>query len=210
MSDAGIEGRFTHIFKTNAWRCDESVSGPSSTLARTQTLRAALPALFESHGIRSVLDAPCGDFNWMRHVVEGAGLRYTGADIVQDLVRRNAEDFAHLDNVGFVHLDLTRDTLPQADLLLCRDCLFHLSYEDTERALANFLDSGIPYLLTTTHLNRNGFSNRDIASGDWRWMDLFEAPYCFPREVSWRVVDGGGDREMCLWSRDQVPRRLQP
>lgn len=108
-----------------------------------------------------------------------------------------------------MHLDIAQDRLPQADLMICRDCLFHLSYEDTERFLRNFRASGIPYLLTTTHFNRSGFVNRDIDTGDWRWMDLFQPPYRFPAAPAWRVVDGGGDREMCLWAREDLPSSLR-
>ena len=40
----------------------------------------------------SLLDAPCGDFNWMRHVPLG-GVSYTGADVVPELIARNRRDY---------------------------------------------------------------------------------------------------------------------
>ncbi len=40
--------------------------------------------------------------------------------------------------------------LPKADLWLCRDVLFHLPNKDVITVLANFANSEIPYLLTTT------------------------------------------------------------
>jgi hypothetical protein len=114
--------------------------------------------------------------------------------------------------VKFVHLDLTTDVLPQADLMICRDCLFHLSYEDTRRVLDNFVRSGIPHLLATTFLDRAHIVNRDIVTGDFRPIDLFAAPYGLPAEVLYRFDDWippHPRREMCLWSREQIARSLE-
>ena len=120
------------------------------------------------------------------------------------------------DSTKFLHVDLTTDKFPQSDLMICRDCLFHLTYDQTKLVLQNFIDSDIKYLLTTTHLNNGRFSNKDIPTGSFRTIDLFSAPYHFPQEVLFRIddsmpnftIDGAipdeARREMCLWSRDQV------
>ncbi len=199
-----MEDVFTRIYLENGWKSAESRSGPSSTLARTKTLRDGLPQLMGAFNIRTIVDAPCGDFNWMRSFVEGQSFSYIGGDIVLPMIKDHQAEFKGNRRVKFKHLDITQDKLPQADLMLCRDCLFHFSYEDTLKVLKNFLSADIPYLLTTTHYNKGQIVNRDIRTGGWRMMDLFEAPYNFPADVLFRIVDGGGDREMCLWSRDQV------
>ena len=69
-----------------------------------------------------MLDAPCGEIGWIANRV--AGVDYTGADIVPALTAAN-RDRALRDNFGgsFVTADITRDDLPRADLVLCRDCL---------------------------------------------------------------------------------------
>jgi hypothetical protein len=46
--------------------------------------------------------------------------------------------------------DLTRDPLPKVDLVLCRDCLVHLSFDDIYESLDNLRRSGSMLLLTTT------------------------------------------------------------
>ena len=53
---------------TNGWQSPESKSGGSSTLSATAAIRAALPRLLSDLGVAVLIDAPCGDFNWMRHV----------------------------------------------------------------------------------------------------------------------------------------------
>ena len=210
FSLASIEQRFTEIYRKNHWRSEESVSGYGSTLAYTENLRKELPALFERFSIRSVLDAPCGDFNWMRHVLEAHPLDYTGGEIVLPLVQSLNEKYRN-ERTRFIHLDLTTGTFPKADLMICRDCLFHLSYEDTRRVLKNFVASEIPYLLTTTHVDRARFKNRDIKTGGYRMIDLFSPPYQLPRDVAFRVDDWlapDTEREMCLWTRTQVAEAL--
>lgn len=201
---------FSNIYHKNLWRCDESVSGPSSTLARTYNLRNSLPDLFEKLNVGVVFDAPCGDFNWMRSVISGlSNIRYIGADIVSELIDINVLKNQDLQQVSFVHMDITVDLLPNADLMICRDCLFHFSYSDAARFLVNFSSSKIDYLLTTTHLNNNKFENKDIRTGDWRYMDLFLPPYAFNQDdVLYRIIDGGGDREMILLSRDAIRRSI--
>lgn len=201
------EAKFTHIYQSNYWSSKESASGEGSTLAYTANLRARLPDLFEQYSVRSVFDAPCGDFNWMRHVVGETGVEYIGGDIVLPLINSLNEKY-RIPNVRFIHIDLTRPAaFPTADLMICRDCLFHLSNDDIRRVLENFVSSQISYLLTTTHKNSGHFANRDIPTGDFRFIDLFSAPYCFPGDALARIDDWHPphpEREMCLWSRDQV------
>jgi hypothetical protein len=204
---SGIEDRFTRIYELNYWDNAESRSGSGSTLDYTRNLRRHLPIIFDQFSIHSVIDAPCGDFNWMRHVVQDDRVDYTGIDIVQPLIGANTRQFGS-DRVRFLHRDLTRESLPAADLMICRDCLFHLSFDDTKLVLQNFLNAEIPYLLTTTHVNTDGrIRNRDIRTGDYRLMDLFSAPYNFPAAVLYELDDWQPPeppRKMCMWHRDQI------
>jgi hypothetical protein len=83
--------RQAHIyrrFQKNAWASRESVSGTGSELNRTYHLRRELPVLLSELKVRSLLDLPCGDFNWMAHVELG-DIRYVGADIIAELIDRN-------------------------------------------------------------------------------------------------------------------------
>lgn len=197
---------FNRIYKNNLWGNLESVSGPSSTLARTTNLRAILPKIIYELKIESILDAPCGDFNWMGSVIrELPEIRYTGADIVSDLIEYNSRNNSNLKNVSFLELDITNDKLPSSDMMICRDCLFHFSYFDTYKFFINFINSDIKFLLTTTHVNKSGFDNTNITTGAWRWMDLFLPPYAFhPNMAITKISDGGGDRELVLFDNETI------
>lgn len=204
------ENVFTRIYELNYWGSTESVSGTGSTVAFTERLRADLVGLIDEHRIGTIFDAPCGDFNWMRLVVASRPIDYVGVDIVApmiaDLQARHGSD-----RVRFVHADLTQFDYPRADLMICRDCLFHLSYADARKILANFVASGTPLLLATTHRPDGSFTNHDIRTGAFRPIDLFAPPYSLPTEVAHRVEDddsGLKRREMCLWTSDQVAAAL--
>jgi SAM-dependent methyltransferase len=204
------EAVFAEIYRRNHWGNAESVSGYGSTLDNTASLRQALAGMFRTFGVDSVYDAPCGDFNWMREVVGATNVSYCGVDIVPELIESNQrrhESPTRTFKVG----DITRDPFPEADLWICRDCFFHLSYADISRALHNFVRSDIPYVLMTTYVNEGRFVNRDIRTGDFRMIDLFTAPVSLPRDVKYRVDDTPADdspREMCLWTREQIAAAL--
>ena len=63
---AQMEATFAPFYTENRWGDPESVSGPGSTLTRTSKLRSELPVFWKEIGARTLLDAPCGDFNWMK------------------------------------------------------------------------------------------------------------------------------------------------
>lgn len=81
-------------------------------------------------------------------------------------------------------------SFPRVDLWLCRDVLFHLSYQDILGALEQFAESDIPYLLTNTHKNDGAkFVNGDILTGHFSLIDLFQAPFYFSPAVLYKFDD---------------------
>ena len=76
-------------------------------------LRAELPRLLSRVGARALLDAPCGDFNWMRHVDLGS-VSYTGVDVVAPLIERCQRTYGGATR-QFVVRDILADPLPRAE-----------------------------------------------------------------------------------------------
>lgn len=177
---ATTEYVFTDIFSGNKWGGVDSVSGSGSDLVQTKIIIEELPKLFREYSVHSVLDIPCGDFHWMKHV-DMDGVNYLGADIVNKLIDNNKQLFEN-NNIAFCKLNLIQDALPKVDIIFCRDCLVHLSYKDIFLALRNICDSEATYLLTTTFPARQ--SNRDIVTGDWRPLNLQVAPFFLPPPVA--------------------------
>ncbi len=205
-----LKTRFTEIYKINMWGAEdgitETVSGPGSTLSHTAGIRRSMPALFQKHGIQSVLDAGCGDFHWMRQVVAESNVRYIGVDVVEELIASNNAKYS-TDKIEFVSLDITQDDLPGVDLVICRECLFHLSNDEIADFFRNFLRSQSTYLLTTTYGDTASIRNRDVTTGFFRELDLVAEPFNLPHNVIAGFDDtseGKPKRRLCLWSREQL------
>ncbi|HUP77796.1 MAG TPA: class I SAM-dependent methyltransferase, partial [Pirellula sp.] len=143
---------FSTICHENAWKGTQSVSGKGSDRDQTQLLVTELPKLFSKYGVCSVLDLPCGDFHWMQQV-DLSGVRYVGGDIVSDLILQNESIYVR-QNIRFACIDLLMDTLPEVDLIMCRDCLVHFSFAHIRQALKNIVASPAKFLLTTSFVDR--------------------------------------------------------
>lgn len=164
---------FTAIYRRKLWSIGESVSGDGSTLFASASLREVLPSLLSSLGAHSLLDAGCGDFNWMK-TVNLAGVRYIGVDVVPELIAENVNSYAADDRI-FMAADITKDQLPPADVVLCRHCFIHLPNDQVSKALNNMKASGARYLLATTFPAID--ENVDIWPGSFRPINLQAAPF---------------------------------
>ncbi len=190
--------RFVRYAAKNRWDDGESVSGPGSTVEYTENIRKEIPALLEKLGVRSFFDAPCGDYNWFRLVELPDGVSYLGGEIVPALVESNTKSFA-ADGVAFTEFDIINDALPTVDLWMCRDVLFHFSYQDAFSVLRSLFASDVRYFLTTTHPECE--ANRDIRTGSFRQINLLKPPFSFPEPLSTMAdwVEGFPVRELGLW-----------
>ena len=168
---------FSEIYRNNLWRSDESVSGAGSTLELSAAIRGQLPTILAELHVQTLLDAGCGDFNWLKTVDLG-DVQYCGIDVVDELIRRNIEFYASAERTLMV-ADITRDRLPAADAVLCRHCLIHLSNRQIKSALSNLAATGAKYLLATTS-PRVTF-NHDIWPGSFRPVNLTIAPFDLPQ-----------------------------
>jgi SAM-dependent methyltransferase len=166
---------FSAIYKTNIWDSQESVSGKGSELRSTSVIREQLPIIIANYNIQSMLDVPCGDYNWMKTVQKSC--IYIGGDIVAELIEKNLKLYSS-DKVQFMQIDITKDTLPKVDLIFCRDCLQHLSYKKVAEALSNFKNSGSKYLLVTSYPKT--WINYDINDGRYRALNLQKSPFRLP------------------------------
>lgn len=162
---------FDEIYINNSWGSSESKSGLGSELNHTIGVRKELPFLFSKYNIKSMIDIPCGDFNWMKEV-DLKNIDYIGADIVSAVIDSNKTNYP---NFKFEVMDITKDPLPKVDLVFVRDCLVHLSEENIFKAIKNIKESGSTYLLTTSFTKWN--FNQDIQNGNWRCINLLIKPF---------------------------------
>ncbi len=204
--DVSALAAFRHAYATNHWAGPDSPSGAGASLDQTLAIRRGLPELCRRLEVRSLLDLPCGDCSWMATIDLGP-VRYLGADFLPELIQANRQRYQDSGRV-FEVLDLLSSPLPAADLVLCRDCLVHLSFADIARAIANLRAARVGYLLTTTFPSQP--TNEDIHTGDWRPLNLEIAPFNWPSPQEILIEDcseGNGlfvDKSLGLWRLDQI------
>jgi hypothetical protein len=201
-----LSEKFRYIYRTNMWGAAESTSGVGSTLDSTEATRRGIAEICREFRVDSLLDAPCGDASW----IAAADLpisRYFGVDIVPELIADNMRRYAGR-GFEFAIADLTKDALPQCDLILCRDCLVHLSFVHIEAVLSNFRRSGARYLLTTMFPECE--QNLDANDGDWRMLNLELKPFRFPpplkliNEECDEMAGAYRDKSLGLWELQQI------
>jgi SAM-dependent methyltransferase len=203
ISSSALRNVFTAIYHANAWGDGESRSGPGSTVVRTEPIRQVLREIVTRWNVQSLLDVPCGDFNWMKEL--SLPCRYIGIDIVEELILENRRLFAGPSREFHVG-DLTRGPLPSVDLILCRDGLVHLSNAEILRALAVIKQSGSRLLLATSFDRQ---ANEDILTGGWSPLALRAPPFSFPQPLE-LLSDGCpladyADKALGLWAIADLP-----
>lgn len=193
--------RFSNIYETGLWKFQtgQPLSGAGSSEASAQYLIESFPKLLSSLEISSLLDIGCGDFAWMQKI--DLPCSYVGIDIVPSVIAANTERFSTVDR-SFLCIDATFDRVPTADAALCREVLFHLSFDHAMLVIRNVRRSGVQFFFATT--DPITAFNSDIETGDFRILNLQKPPFKFGPPIAqirddsitarriigvWRVAD---------------------
>ena len=172
------------------------------------------------HGVKTMIDVPCGDVNWQFGSWETDSLQgYIGLDIVPQLITAAQHRFAHHSNKVFAEWDIIAHCpLPRiqlrgttqsssVDLVQLRDVLQHLSLEHATAAVRSVFIHGPQFILSTSY-PKAGTNERWRAKGkdrnpnlDWRatkldgdgaWTpyDMHEPPFDFPQPIMCLAAHG--------------------
>lgn len=179
MSNLSLQSIFTNIYDNKAWGSVETVSGEGTLLVNTQSIRELIPCLFKELNIRTVVDAPCGDYWWFSHCDVDIDY-YVGVDIVKDLINFCHTKYGDMKH-SFMYADLCEIIVPRADIIICRSCLIHLSNENSLKLLENFKKSGSTYLLIST--DTSAMHNNEIEDGKFRHVNMCLPPFNFPEPL---------------------------
>lgn len=126
------------------------------------------------------------------------------------MIARNRQDYDD-GHKTFLLGNFAHDDLPQVDVIMCRDCLVHFSWQDVWAAVRNFKRSQSRYPLTTTFINFP--ANVDIETGGWRQINFERQPFAFPppeRSIDEKCLHSGGiyaDKRLALWRLDDIVTR---
>lgn len=202
--------KFSSVFELNLFKGSQSLSGAGSDFEQTKTLAANLPVALKKLNVSSLLDVPCGDFNWMSQV-NLSGISYTGADVVPQLIQNLNLRFES-NTRTFAVLNIAEEVPEAHDAIFSRDLFVHLSNHDILSSILKMKLSKSSYLLTTTFpslkKNRNlPLITRGIA---WRPINLEIPPFDFPVPI-FRIIEdcteGGGmyaDKSIGVWKLSEL------
>ena len=202
--------RFEMIYNENFWESNESSSGIGSEIKNTKEVLKAIKLVIKECKIKSIIDIPCGDFNWMSSL-DMENLDYKGFDIVRSVIKENNKKYKK-PNVNFYYSDIINSELPKGDLILVRDCLVHFSLKDIKKSIFRIKQSKSTYLLSTSFVNLE--KNTDIYTADWRPINLEKKPFNFPKPIitineECDEMDGiYSDKCICLWEIEELPNHF--
>jgi len=170
---------FEKIYDLNLWESQETKSGIASHKDWTTNTLTNLLSTIDRYNIKTILDIPCGDVNWIYSVFKSVN-KYIGADIVQALVKDNIK--THTDqNVEFKVVNIIDDNLISVDLIYCRDLFMHLSNMNVLNAIENIKKSGAKYLFTS--FDSKVTVNEDVLDGGYRPINLTAEPFNLPMPI---------------------------
>ena len=195
----------------------ESRSGDGSTISATILIREKIKELVTQKNIKTVVDIPCGDFNWMKEIVFNFD-HYFGGDIVEKCIEDNNEKYGSR-HIEFKHFDLVKDKIPAGDLLIVRDVIGHFPLEDGKKIVNNILESDCKYLLATSWYDPSDSNfhkthiNQDVPHGRFYFLNLMSEPFNLPSPEFYIdegvFYDGDGKRKgLGFWDLSKVKETL--
>jgi SAM-dependent methyltransferase len=173
-----LSNRFQEIYERNEWSYG---SGEGSLEVQTQGYRAFLKDFMSQKRIRSVVDMGCGDWQFSK-LIDWSGIDYHGFDVAAVVISDNIKQFAS-DNVSFSHYSGNADELPAADLLIVKDVLMHLPNQVVSDFLPNLNKYKYALITNCTNPIDGALVNKDIETGDFRYLDLRRPPFDLKAEL---------------------------
>jgi len=169
---------FSTIYKYKYWGVNEKgigSSGVGSTAKNTEIYRQFIESFLQEKNIRSVVDLGCGDWEFSQ-LIDWTGINYLGLDIVPSVIEQNIRSFSS-DTIQFKHSNALQESLPSADLLICKDVLQHLPNSDIIKIINQFYKYKYCLITNGTNSNLYKYANPGTDIGDYQPVDLTQPPF---------------------------------
>jgi hypothetical protein len=168
LSQMPIREAFDEIYRRGLWKQGLAYSGVGSEGALADRYIEIVLNYAATNNLRTVVDAGCGDFSVGSRLAPNFE-RYTALDVSPLIIEINKERYADFTrrHVSFSVADMTSTILPQADLILIRQVLQHLTNAQIEQILRNLEDSEWRRVLITEEVydpRNNQLPNLDLPS----------------------------------------------
>jgi len=191
----------------------KNYSGDGSLPEQTKELIKNIPEIIKQYNINTLLDIPCGDFEYMKYIYSTIP-NYIGGDISENVIKRNRELYP---GVNLQVINLQTDPLPNCDCILVRDLFVHLTYDEIKNCLRNIKKHNIKYILTTTFTKTGVIRSVNwtnvIISPEyvfWQPINLEIEPLKFPKplyllnENCTEANNKFNDKSLGLWLVDSI------
>lgn len=167
---------FDKVYENKIWGNGEILggsSGPGSDPKLNKKYIQYLNDFIQQNNIKSIVDLGCGDWQIMR-LINLNNIQYYGYDTSKIIINNNNKKYKK-ENIHFIHNDLDQEVnLKNADLLICKDVLQHLSYNNINKILSQ-LDK-FKYVFIIGNMQENTI-NEDIQDGGCRDLDIRKHPF---------------------------------
>ncbi len=212
-----VADTFRTVYRKKGWGDDGGpfYSGPGSRGPTAEEYCNFAIDFIRKHGVSSVVDLGCGDFAVGKRIVEATGVRYTGIDVVPELIEYH-QAVSTDPRVTFCCANIVSDPLPAADLYLIRQVLQHLSNDEIGSVLANLGNCSKALISEHVPIVPKSF-NRDKPHGpDIRWflgsgVYIDKPPFSILVETTWEWPLGDDAlMRTCLVDQSAVTRIDHP
>lgn len=192
---------FNNIYINGTWnnkRHDIPLSGPGSSLENTIHFRNTLDTFCKKHTIESIVDIGCGDLTWMPQMDVFKTIKYTGIDIVENLITAHSIKYPQH---TFIHMDAVKTCPPMADLVIIRDVLFHLKHEEIHKLFENIKGMYKYYVFTSCN---NTVNTNILNMYHFHEVNLNIAPFNFSKSTL-SIYEEKFNRNVFFYSGDELP-----
>lgn len=205
---------FSAIYREKGWgdNGNRFYSGSGSSGPTAEEYCNFAIDFIKEHDIQSVADLGCGDFAIGRQIVSATGVRYTGIDVVPELIEHHRAQTSDA-MVTFLCANIAADPLPKADLYLVRQVLQHLANDEIARVLGNLGNCGkalisehVPVAPKSFNLDKPHGPDIRVFYGSGVYID--KPPFSIPVTETWEwPIEGDALLRTCLVDRSALPAR---
>jgi SAM-dependent methyltransferase len=194
---------FTRHYETGEWSKGADGMGNSGTGSDPQNARMYIHFLQNyllDRAIESVVDLGCGDWRINRNI-DWDGIQYLGIDVVESVIQENSREFSS-ENISFVKADGIDYTLPKADLLICKDVLQHLPFQDIQSIVKQFGQFKHCIIINDVDPAQLTCENVDMPRGYYRCLDLTKPPFSLSGRKVLTYASGMETKQLVLIDRE--------